>query len=268
MDRISDSGGVAVVTGAASGIGRAVALVLAEAGMPVVLVDRDAEGGASVRAEVLQRGGSAVFAKADVSDGGQVRDVIESASAGNGAACPIAILVNAAGVLHEGLEGLRDEEVDASIDVNIKSALHSCRAAIPLMREAGSGVIVNIASTGASTCPPEWPVYVAGKAGIVGLTRSLAARLRSDGVAVFALSPGMVATPMGARAFADYYGRPPREEELARVLDPETVARVVLSLTRPEMRYASGSVIEVDVLGVEPLPESGAELELAAEGGA
>jgi NAD(P)-dependent dehydrogenase (short-subunit alcohol dehydrogenase family) len=257
----------AIVTGAGSGIGRATSFALADSGALVYIVDRDLDGGLATERGIRERGGTATFLEADVTSSGDVDQIVARAAQGGSRQGGLRILVNAAGMLHQGLEELSADDVGLSIDVNVKGTFYFCRAVAPHMLAAGSGVIINVASSAATReFPPEWPAYVAGKTAVVGLTRSLANRLRPGGVAVFAVSPGMVATPMGARAFEDYYGREPTTAEFERVLDPGTVARIVLALTQPEMRYASGTIVEIDEVGVSPLPDSRPELDrLASE---
>ncbi len=193
VDMIDLQGRVALVTGASRGIGRAIALALAERGAAVAVnFHNRAEEAHSAVAQIRSAGRHAIAARADVSLSAQVN---EMATRVKGELGQIDILVNNAGI---AISGVREEDFDLGIAVNLKSAFLCTEAVLPGMRARQWGRIVNISSAAARGAGLLGVVYNASKAGLEGLTRGYAARAAKDGVTVNAVAPGPIDTEMGA----------------------------------------------------------------------
>jgi len=186
-------GRVALVTGASRGIGRAIALALAERGAAIAVnFQTRAEDADAVVKQIRSGGGRAVAARADVSIGAQVKEMAARAAGELG---PVDVLVNNAGI---AIGGVREEDFDRGIAVNLKSAFLCTEAVLPHMVERRWGRIVNISSGAARGAGLLGVVYNASKAGLEGLTRGYASRVAKDGVTVNAIAPGPTDTEMGA----------------------------------------------------------------------
>jgi 3-oxoacyl-[acyl-carrier protein] reductase len=186
-------GRVALVTGASRGIGRAIALALAERGAAVAVnFQNRAKEAHSAVAEIRSAGGRAIAARADVSISAEVNEMATRVASELG---PVDILVNNAGI---AISGVREEDFDLGIAVNLKSAFLCSEAVLPGMRARRWGRIVNISSAAARGPGLLGVVYNASKAGLEGLTRGYAARVAKDGVTVNAVAPGPIDTEMGA----------------------------------------------------------------------
>ena len=183
---------VAVVTGGASGIGRAVAEVLATAGARVVVGDVDASGAEESAAAIRSAGGEAVSQAVDISRRNEVSELIERATSEWGG---LDILCNVAGIPGDGpLGDLSEAEFDRVVGVNVKGTLFACQAAIPAMVARGGGSIINVASAAIDLAVPNYGLYAMTKAAIAQLTQTLAVELGSDGIRVNVLAPGATVT--------------------------------------------------------------------------
>ncbi len=240
------AGRVAVVTGAASGMGRATAHLLADEGAAVAVIDRSSDGVDAVADEISAAGGTAAAWGLDVTDAAAVRRAIDEVTARLG---PPDILVNNAGVsLPAPIDIDGYEEAWAStLAVNLTAHTTLIRACLPHLRRHGQGRIVNVASTEGLGATAYLSPYTASKHGVIGLTRSLAVELGPTGVTVNCICPGPIHTGMTA-AIPDEakvkFAR--RRVPLRRYGDPEEVAHMTLSLVLPAASYITGAVVVVD----------------------
>ena len=220
-------GKVAVITGGASGIGKATAEMLAKEGMRVVVGDIQEPEGREVVAGIRREGGEATFVKVDLAKPAEARALIDTAAQTYGG---IDLLHNNAGILrtHESFDDQTEEEWRLIVEINLNSLFNTTKTTIPYLRQRGGGVIVNTASM-ASIAPNQDSVaYGAAKAGVLGFTRSLAPHLAKDAIRIHAICPAGVQTGIlqysTARAHALRATR--------GVLAPEDIGRLVLYFAR------------------------------------
>ncbi len=214
---------VALVTGGSRGIGRAVAISLADAGAAIAVNYREKAAEARTVVEAIRKaGGRAMEIGADVS---RATDVADMMSAVEGELGPVDVLVNNAGIgLVRTVDDLTEEDFDRTIAVNLKSAFLCTQAVIPGMRARKWGRIVNISSGAARGAGGVGPHYNASKAGMEGMTRGYAARLVKDGITVNAVAPSLIETDMVRSGLASSAARIP----LGRFGTPEECAQAVL----------------------------------------
>jgi meso-butanediol dehydrogenase / (S,S)-butanediol dehydrogenase / diacetyl reductase len=236
-----------VVTGAASGIGRATALLLAERGDIMVGLDRDQEGLAATRA--ADASGRLETAVVDVTDGEAVREVIDGVAARHGA---IDVLVTAAAI---GLPGLIDEQPEsewqATVDAVLGGTYQCTRAAIRHMRVARRGAIVTFGSVIGRTAIAGFAAYGAAKGGIEALTRALAVDYAAEGIRVNCVVPGSTDTPMmwfgvAPQTLDELRAQVVAEQPLGRIADPIEIARVVAFLASDEASIMTGATVVAD----------------------
>ena len=243
-------GFVAVVTGAAGGMGRAVARRFVAEGASVVLADLDVEGGRSAAAEADATGERAVFVETDVSDSGSVEAMVSTAVSRFGR---LDCAVNAAAIEFERgpLADCDDADFDRMIAVNLRSVFLCMKHEISAMLSAGaSGRIVNIASTNSYRPQPDQPAYTASKHGVLGLTRSAAVDYARRGIRINAICPGAIDTPMLRNAIARRNRQPEevagRLSPLGRFGRPEEIAEAALWLCSDASSFVVGHALAVD----------------------
>jgi meso-butanediol dehydrogenase / (S,S)-butanediol dehydrogenase / diacetyl reductase len=240
----------AVVTGAASGIGRATALRLAQDGYDVALVDIDEAGMDKTLRSIESVGGAGRAFRADVGDphqlGVMLREVLSTMGSPE-------LLVNVAGIaIAATVLDTSDQEWSRVINTNLTGPFLLTRATLPLMLDRGSGVIVNVASVAGAIGLPARAAYCASKAGLVGLTRAVAADHGAAGIRCIAVCPGTVETDWVDRVIADDADpATARERMAARQLDgrmgtPEEVAATIAFIASPGGRFFNGAAVVVD----------------------
>jgi 3-oxoacyl-[acyl-carrier protein] reductase len=242
----SVAGLTVLVTGAASGMGRATARVFAAEGANVAVTDFAAGGAEAVAAEIVGNGAAAKAWTLDVANPDNINAVVGEIAAHFGG---LDIIVNNAGIsVATPIDGDGyDAAWEKSIAVLLTAHPRIIRAALPYLRKSRSPRIVNIASTEALGATALHSPYSAAKAGVVGLTRSLAVELGRDGITVNCICPGPITTGMTARINDEHkaiYAR--RRTALGRYGDPEEVAHMTLSLCLPAASFLTGAIIPVD----------------------
>jgi 3-oxoacyl-[acyl-carrier protein] reductase len=242
----SVEGSRVLITGAASGMGRATARVFAAERAVVAVTDFNGAGAEAVAAELRDNGQKAKAWKLDVSDPAEIKSVVTAIAADFGG---LDILVNNAGV--SGTSAIDGDGYEALWERNIAILLSAhpriIRAALPYLRKSKAPRIVNIASTEALGATATHSPYSAAKAGVTGLTRSLAVELGPEGITVNCICPGPIRTAMTDRISEEHktiYAK--RRTALRRYGDPEEVAHMTLSLCLPAASFLTGAVIPVD----------------------
>src|SRR6476660_3872897 len=244
------NGKVAIVTGAASGIGRACAIAFAREGAKVVVADRNEDGGKATISAITAEGHQCWFAQVDVAKEDDVKRMISNTIERWG---EINILFNNAGVvLVKTVEEMTEDEWDRVMSINVKAAFLSTKHVVPHMRRNGGGVILNTGSIASFSGQVGTPAYSASKGAIALLTKSLALDLGRDGIRVNCICPGITNTPM----LREHLGHGPEGEErirarlsrvpLGEILSPEDVARAALYLVSDDSAGITGILHIVD----------------------
>ena len=248
------AGRVAVVTGGATGIGLGTARALAADGATVYLAVRDLARGRRVAAEESIRGADVRAVALDVTDARSVAGAFDELDG----AGRLDIVVNNAGVDVVGrVEDLSEADWDAGLDTNLKGPFLVARQAIPRLRAAGGGVIVNVASNAGLVARAEEPAYSASKAGLIMLTRSLALAHAGDRIRVNAVCPGPVGetgimernlarAPDPAVALASYLAKAPFAAALGRLIEPGEVAALIRFLCSDAAVMITGAIVAID----------------------
>jgi 3-oxoacyl-[acyl-carrier protein] reductase len=245
-DERSIAGRVALVTGAASGMGRATATLLAAEGAQVAAVDVNGEGLDGTLGSIADGGASAQGFVCDLADGAAIDATVAAARSALG---PIDILVNNAGVsIPIDISGADYEHAwDKTIAINLTAYTRTIRAAVVDLTRNADGRIVNVASTEGLGATAFISPYTASKHGVIGLTRALAVELAPRGVTVNAVCPGPIRTGMTAgipEEAKEKFAR--RRVPMRRYGEPEEVAHMILSLVLPAASFVTGAVIPVD----------------------
>lgn len=241
------AGKTAIVTGAASGIGRASAKRFAEEGANVVVADIDTEGGSETVSRITANGGEATFVKVNVTDENDIEKMVETAVDTYGG---LDIAHNNAGIEGDGsplTEQTRDNW-DQVLDINLTGVWLAMKAEIPKIIEQGGGSIVNTSSIAGLSADGSAP-YVASKHGVVGLSRAAAVQYADEDIRVNSVCPGVVRTPMVERTLEEHpeaIEQITAEQPLGRMAKPEEVANAVVWLASDGASFVNGHPLPVD----------------------
>jgi NAD(P)-dependent dehydrogenase (short-subunit alcohol dehydrogenase family) len=247
---LSLDGKVAIVTGAASGIGRSIALRLAEFGAIVAVLDINDSGGKAVVSEIESQGGNALFCKSDVANSSDCRTAVSQVME---RMQRIDILCNCAGIaIRKDVVELTEDEWDRGVDITLKSVYLLSHEVVPHMIRTGGGTIINIGSGWSLKGGPRAVSYCAAKGGVVNLTRAMAIDHGKHNIRVNCVCPGDVETPMlfseCQQLGQDRNGflREAANRPLGRVGTPDDVANAVLFLASPMASWITGAALVVD----------------------
>ncbi|HJV64173.1 MAG TPA: 3-oxoacyl-[acyl-carrier-protein] reductase [Geomonas sp.] len=241
---MSLNGQVALVTGASRGIGRAIALKLAREGAAVVVTATSVEGAQRTADEIAAAGGKALAVKVDVSSVAEVESLFKEAVAAFG---KVDILVNNAGITKDGLLlRMKEADWDEVIDVNLKGAFNCIREAAKLMSKARYGRIVNVSSVVGEMGNPGQANYCASKAGLIGLTKSVAKELARRNMTVNAVTPGFIETDMTAELGEKTKEALMEQIPMGRLGSGDDIANAVYFLAAESGSYITGHVLSVN----------------------
>jgi 3-oxoacyl-[acyl-carrier protein] reductase len=238
------SGKVAVVTGASRGIGRSIALALAAQGAKVVASARNAEALAELTAEIKSSGGEALAVAGDVAIEDDANNLVKKAVEAFG---QVDIFVNNAGITRDGLLlRMKNEDWDAVLDTNLKGAFLCTRAVAKVMSKQRSGRIINISSVVGEMGNAGQANYCASKAGLLGLTKSVARELARRNVTVNAITPGFIVTDMTEDMTDKARESMTEQIPLGRLGSAEDIASAVIFLASDQSAYITGQVLGVN----------------------
>ncbi|MFZ3578781.1 SDR family oxidoreductase [Virgibacillus sp. DJP39] len=243
------AGKVAIVTGAASGMGKAISVLYAKEGAKVILADLNSEGAEAVVDEIVSNGGTAKAVKVNVAELTDIETMIDTAVSEYGT---LDILVNNAGIMDsmEPVGDITDEKWDLIFDINTKSVMRATRKAMPIFLEKGKGVIINTASTGGLNGAHAGAAYGASKHAVVGLTKNTGFMYAEKGIRCNAIAPGGVETNIGSSIKnINEFGASRTQRAHAvmpRMGQPEEIATVALFLASDESSFVNGTVITAD----------------------
>lgn len=238
-------GKVALVTGASRGIGKAIALMLAENGADIAVNFAGSTAAAeAVAAEIEKMGRKAILVQGDVSKADVCAEIVDKVVSELG---HIDILVNNAGITRDTLLlRMKEEDWDAVLNTNLKGVFNCTKAAVKYMAKQRSGSIVNISSVVALMGNAGQANYAAAKAGILGFTRSVAKEMAARGIRVNAVTPGFIKTDMTSVLSEKVVATMEASIPLARLGEPEDIAKAVLFLVSDNAAYITGQTLHVD----------------------
>jgi len=238
------AGQVAIVTGAAQGLGREISKALAVSGAKVACVDVNLEALGKTVGQIVDAGGIARAFSCDVTDGRRVAEVVGEVVEHWGG---LQILVNNAGITRDGLVmRIKDDQWDSVININLRGTSLFIRAASRPMMKGRRGRIINIASVSGLMGNPGQANYSASKAGVIGLTRTVARELAGRNITVNAVAPGFIATDMTAKMGEEILAQAAKQIPLGRLGQPQDVADAVLFLASDAASFITGHVLTVD----------------------
>ncbi len=242
MSKLKDK--VAVVTGATAGIGRGIAHKLAHEGATVIVVGRNEERGEQVVTEIRDASGLAMFEPVNVADTQAVDILLQGVFEKYG---KVDVLVNNAGITRDAfLMRMTEKQWDDVLNTNLKSAYNTCKAVIRPMMKARSGKIIFISSVVGLTGNPGQAHYAASKAGLIGLSKSLAREVASRGICVNCVAPGFVKTAMTDALTDEQREVIKRAIPMSRIGEVEEIAEAVLFLASDQASYITGQVLSVN----------------------
>ncbi|SNQ59655.1 3-oxoacyl-ACP reductase FabG [Candidatus Methanoperedens nitratireducens] len=235
---------IAVITGAGSGIGRETALLFAKEGAKVVVADISERGGMETVGEIKGAGGEGVFIRLDVSSIEQAKQMVKETHERYGR---IDILIINAGIVQDALIiKMTEEQWDRVINVNLKGAFNCIKAVVDVMINQGSGVIINASSIVGVYGNIGQANYASAKAGLIGMTKSLAKELGRKGIRINAVAPGFIRTPMVGGVPEKVLEMVKEKTPLRRLGEPRDIAYAYLYLASDEAGFVNGAVIPVD----------------------
>ena len=238
------TGQAAIVTGAAKGLGRAIAVTLARCGAKVACIDINTESLAETVNAIRAAGGTAEPMACDVTDSDRVGAVVDEVVKLWGG---LHILVNNAGITRDNMIlRMKDDQWDAVININLKGTFLFTRAAAKPMMKGRQGRIINIASVSGLMGNPGQANYSASKAGVIGLTRTVARELAGRNITINAVAPGFIATDMTAALGEEILQEVRKQIPLGRLGDPQDVADAVLFLASDAASFITGHILTVD----------------------
>ena len=239
------TGKTAIVTGGSRGIGRAVAIALAEAGASVAIIYAgNTKAAEETKQAIEEKGAQAMVIQCDVSDEKAVADMVKAVKKELGR---VDILVNNAGITRDGLLMImKEEDWQAVLNTNLNGAFHCTKAVSRLMMKQRSGSIINITSVVGETRNAGQANYAAAKAGLIGFTKSVAKELASRNLRCNAVAPGCIAPDMTAVLGEDAVDAKVKTIPMGRVAQPEEVAKAVLFLASDDASYITGQTLNVD----------------------
>jgi len=235
---------VAVITGAGSGIGKETALLFAKEGAKVVVADVNEMGGEETTADIKKNGGKAFFTKLDVTNREQAKQMVKITLEKYGR---IDVLINNAGIVQDAfLSKMTEEQWDKVIDVNLKGVFNCSQAVVEVMMNQGNGVIINTSSIVGLNGNVGQVNYAATKAGLIGMTKTLAKELGKKGIRVNAVAPGFIMTPMTSNVPEKILEMMREKTPLRRLGEPVDIAYAYLYLASEEAKFINGAVLCVD----------------------
>ncbi|MDD5473660.1 MAG: 3-oxoacyl-ACP reductase FabG [Candidatus Methanoperedens sp.] len=234
---------VAIITGAGSGIGKETALLFAREGAKVVVADVNEKGG-NETVEEIKKNGEGFFAKLDVTNREQSKQMVKITLEKYG---KIDVLINNAGIVQDAfLSKMTEEQWDKVVNVNLKGVFNCTQSVVEVMMNQGNGVIINTSSIVGLNGNVGQVNYAATKAGLIGMTKTLAKELGKKGIRVNAVAPGFIATPMTSNVPEKILEMMKEKTPLRRLGEPKDVAYAYLYLASDEANFVNGAVLCVD----------------------